>query len=365
MANALCPQSLDDPIGVRAQLVGHHDHAAEVTIDANDDMGLARASTRHHGRGRDLPCGDACGANERAASDSDAAAVDRSLNALAWLLRHLARRADLELGFDGRPEERLAENVRRHLIDGGSQPQYFPLLEAVAAEDLTHLGRADGEGARLVEQHSARLAQRLDRPGALHDHACVRRAREPRDQRDRRRQDQRTRCGHHHHSKRPDRFAAEPPRRTSCQQRRGEEEPGVAVCHPHERRPVRLGLLDQPHKRSVGTLGCRSIGPNLARRARVRRAAEHPHTQGHGDGERLPAQGAGVQDGLTAHERSVNRHHLARADNNDIAGLHLLDRHLLDVVADPAPRSLRGTLDQRCQLSSSTRRSHVLERRAT
>jgi hypothetical protein len=34
-------ESLDDPIGVWSQLVGHHDHTAEVAVDADEHVRLA------------------------------------------------------------------------------------------------------------------------------------------------------------------------------------------------------------------------------------------------------------------------------------------------------------------------------------
>ena len=54
-----------------------------------------------------------------------------------------------------------------------------PGSEPVAGHDLAHIRRADCERAGLVEQDRARLPERLDRPGALDDHARARGPREP------------------------------------------------------------------------------------------------------------------------------------------------------------------------------------------
>ena len=42
--DALGPQPLDDPLGVGAELVGHHDHAGDVPVDRDDDVRLARSA---------------------------------------------------------------------------------------------------------------------------------------------------------------------------------------------------------------------------------------------------------------------------------------------------------------------------------
>ena len=46
VADALGAQALDDPVGVGAQLVGHHDHAGDVAVDADEHVGLAGAVAR-------------------------------------------------------------------------------------------------------------------------------------------------------------------------------------------------------------------------------------------------------------------------------------------------------------------------------
>ena len=61
---------------------------------------------------------------------------------------------------------------------------------------------------------------------------------------------------------------------------------------------------------------------------------------------------------------AVDRDDLAAAHEDDVAHLHLLDRDLLEAVADVAPGDLRRALDERGELAPRARRRHVLERRA-
>ena len=59
----------------------------------------------------------------------------------------------------------------------------------------------------------------------------------------------------------------------------------------------------------------------------------------------------------------VDGHHLACADNHDIAAPPV-DRHLLEPIPDPQLGDLRGALDQRRQLTPGARRRDVLQRLA-
>ena len=63
-------------------------------------------------------------------------------------------------------------------------------------------------------------------------------------------------------------------------------------------------------------------------------------------------------------DRAVDRHDLAGPHDDDVAGLDLLDRDLLEAVADAQLRDLRRALDQRGQLAARARRGDRLERRA-
>ena len=124
------------------------------------------------------------------------------------------------------------------------------------------------------------------------------------------------------------------------------------------------GLLDQPHERRVGALGCRPVCPHLERRAGVGRAAEHRHAAPIVTGSGSPLSVLVSTTASALDDGAVDGHDLAGAHDDDVADLHVLDRHLLDLVADAQLRDLRRTLNERRQLPARARRGDVLERRA-
>ena len=115
-----------------------------------------------------------------------------------------------------------------------------------------------------------------------------------------------------------------------------QEEPGVAIGHPHERRALRLRLLDQPHERRVRAVARRPVGADVERGARVCRSAQHGHPLPQRLGQRLAAERARVNDRLAADHGAVDRDDLAGAHQHHVAGLHPLDRDLFEVGRRPA-----------------------------
>jgi hypothetical protein len=65
--------------------------------------------------------------------------------------------------------ERGRERMRREPVERSSEPQHLAFWQAVQGGDVGELRVAERDRTGLVEQHRARLAQPLDRPGAL-DH---------------------------------------------------------------------------------------------------------------------------------------------------------------------------------------------------
>ena len=196
---------------------------------------------------------------------------------------HVRSRGRPQTSSDRRRHERLAQHVRREPVDRGGQSQELCAIDGADGKDLRHLGRSHRERARLVEQHRARAAERLDRARALHHDPSMRGPRETRDQRDRRCEDQRTRGRHDDDRKRTNGFTAQHPRGRRDDQGGGQEEPRVAVGHPHEWRALRLRLLDEPHECRIRALGCGPIGTYVERGTSVRSAAQHVHPRGQSD----------------------------------------------------------------------------------
>ena len=126
MADAFRAQSLDDPVGVGSEFVGHHDHAADVAVDADEHVGLAGAVAAHDGGGGDLVLGDPDRTDERAAPDRDHATVDHSLDPLPGFLANAGRGLEREPGLGGGAHQRLAEHVRGHAVNRSGEREQSP-----------------------------------------------------------------------------------------------------------------------------------------------------------------------------------------------------------------------------------------------
>ena len=237
-------------------------------VDRDHDVRFSGSSgCRRRGRD-DLLLGYAAVARERTASDRYAVAVDAALDALAGLFVDVSRHGQLEFRLLGGRDQGLAENVGRESVDRGGEPEELPLRPAAPGHDFSYLGRADGQGAGLVEQDGPRLAERLDRTGALDNHSRARGAREAGHQRDRRGENQRAGGCDHDDSQPPHGIAAQRPSEPRGQQCHGKEEAGVPVGHPHHRRPLRLRLLDQPNQRGVRAVARGPVGADVERGCR-------------------------------------------------------------------------------------------------
>ena len=111
--------------------------------------------------------------------------------------------------------DRLPHHVGRQPLDRRHQAQQLVGGDVADRRDALDGRSAGGERPGLVEQHRAGPAELLDGARALGDDAAPRGAREPRHQRDGRRQDERAGCRHHEHgqARAPDRRSG--PRRPS------------------------------------------------------------------------------------------------------------------------------------------------------
>ena len=65
--------------------------------------------------------------------------------------------AELQLGVLSSAPESLTEDVGRHPINRGGQPQQLRGLKAVAGDDLAQLRSSDGQRAGLVEEDRSRF----------------------------------------------------------------------------------------------------------------------------------------------------------------------------------------------------------------
>ena len=134
---------------------------------------------------------------------------------------------------------------------------------------------AERHRARLVEQHRSRLAELLDRRGALDDDAGSRAAGEPELN-----AIGAARINGHGvattktasaRTGSPETAHAE----TGDQSSDRQEDGGVAIGDPDEGRSLAARLLDQPHERGIGALRRRAQRAQLERRPGAARPASH------------------------------------------------------------------------------------------
>ena len=109
-------------------------------------------------------------------------------DSLAGLLVDVGWERQLEARVGGGGHERFAEDVCGQAVNRSREPQQLAGLGAIASHDLADLRRADRQRSGLIEQDRARLAECLDRAGALDNDPGARSAREAGDERDRRRE---------------------------------------------------------------------------------------------------------------------------------------------------------------------------------
>ena len=132
---------------------------------------------------------------------------------------------------------------------------------------------ADRQRAGLVEQNGMRLRQGIERRAALDDDAAACRLRHAGDERDRRSQYERARCGDHQNGETANRISRQHPRQPGDHDRHRQQQQRVAVRQTNERRLGGLRGGDQPDDAGVGALLGRRRRRDLEGVARVERAA--------------------------------------------------------------------------------------------
>ncbi len=202
-----------------------------------------------------------------AADAADDAAAER----LADLLGELEREA---FGL-GACDEGVGEWMGGEPVDAGRQTKRLVRVEPVEGHERFELGLAEGDGARLVEENRVRLAELLDRSGALDDDADASAAGEPGHQGDRGGEDQGARSGDDEDGERPNGVSGERPRDSGDDRGDGEEDRGVAIGDPHERRRLLLRRFDEADEGRVRALGGGTECGHLEGDPRARRAAAH------------------------------------------------------------------------------------------
>jgi len=186
-----------------ARRVGEFEPGDQSAVDADERAGIAG---RHVSVDR-LGSAVAGLTQERAASNCDAAACDRALDALARPLDDIERELERKPTLLCLPDERGRDRMYRGEVDRGREPQRLRLVEAVDAANPGQLRHSEGDGARLVEDHGTRVAEPFDHAAALDDNADAGRPRHAREQGDRRGEDQRAMGCDDEHGQRAHRIA--------------------------------------------------------------------------------------------------------------------------------------------------------------
>ena len=347
---------------VPAQPVGHQHHAPQSPVDPDHHPGPAGLEPVVDQRRDAVDPGVAAAAQPVAASDADPVSVHPSLDPLTRILDHVLGEDQLDLALLRAVDKRLGEDVGGELVDRCPQLQELLRRQLTGASDLLDLRAAAGQCPGLVEEDGARPAEALDRAASLDDHAQPGGSRDAGDQRHRRRQDQRAGGGDHEHRESAHRIAAQRPCRPGDDQCDRQQDRRVAVGHPHERRPLMLGLPDQADYARVGALRGRAGGAQVECLAGIHGAAGDRRSARPRCGQSLSGQGRLVDYGVLALHRPVDRHHLARPHQDPVADPHLLDRDLLEPALAPAVGNPRGALEQGGQLAAGAARGRRLER---
>ncbi len=276
-------------------------------------------------------------------------AVHLSLDAGAVLLVHVGGEDELEVALPRGADDRRRQHVRRDLVERGGQAQQLVRVDRIEDLDLGDLRHAGRQRAGLVEQQHRAAGERLQRAAALHDDAAAGRAADAGDDRDRRRQDQRARCGDDEHGERAHRIAGQEPRAAGDDDRDRDEHDRVAVGQPDEGRLLPLGLVDQSHDAGVRALGRRRDRPQVETLAGAHGAGAHLLAGRALHRPRLARERALVEDRV-AEQQPVDRHHLPRLHEQAIGGPDVLDRPATELAVLVAAHVLRRAFEQRREL---------------
>ena len=241
--------------------------------------------------------------------------------------------------------ESLREHVGGELVERRSEAEQLGPFEAVERLDALDLRHPERQRPGLVEQNSSSPAELLDHAGALDDDAAARRARDACDERDRRGEDQRARRRDDHHREEPNRVAAHRPGDACRREGDREEQRGIAVGDPDERCALRLCLPHESNDPGVGAVGRASRRAQVEGVAGVGGTAPYFVTRERSDRHRFPGQRRLVDDGFAVRDHAVDGDDLACANDDDVAGVDLVDVDLLDRAAAAPVRDARRAFE--------------------
>ena len=216
----------------------------------------------HAGRGG--PRSDSV--DERGPADAHEPAADAGLDAVSVGLAEAVRGRQRQPAHTGLGTDRRGQWMRRPAVR--PRPRRQQLVGRIG-----NLRTAGRQRPGLVEDDHRRPSESLERRAALDDDAAPRRARETRDERDRRCQDQRARRGDDEHGERRDRRAGDEPAEAGNGERDRQEDHGRAIGEASRTRAVGFGLLHEVNDPRVGRRRRRAERDDLHRLPDDARAA--------------------------------------------------------------------------------------------
>ena len=222
-----------------------------------------------------------------ARADDHEAPVHRADDPLPRRLVDRVRRRHHERAPLGGGDHGVRERVARAALHRRGEAEHIVLGEAVRGEHLRHLGAADGERPRLVEDGGVHLLHPLERAAVAHDDVAARRAVDPAEDRDRRREDERTggRDDEHREHARP--VARRPEGRDADDEGERGEPHRVPVGDALQRRLARLRAAHELDDARVLALSREREGADREHPFPVRAAAHEAGARCRGERERL------------------------------------------------------------------------------
>ena len=347
--NAGVAQQPDRPRRVGAKLVGQQQGADRPPLDRDeDDQRRPPRTTADRPRGPFARAGAAIDHVARAGGHLPP--VDHALQSrtdgFPYLLGHPESQAALDPGLD----DGGGEHVMRGLLQRGTQHQHF--LRRLSRRDLDRKQprAADRQRSGLVEQYGMGARQSLQRPAALDQDAAPSGLRNAGDEGDGSRQNQRTRRRRHQHREAADQIARDQPGGEGKYQRHRQEDQGIAVGQPHERRLGGLRRGHQAHDARIGAFARGRRHRQLKGLAGIQRAGQDGGAARLDHRDRLAGQRRFVDRGRGRADDAVDRNDFAGAYQQPVADRDLGYRHFLDTVTGAAMGFARRAVDQRAQI---------------
>ena len=211
--------------------------------------------------------------------------------------------------------------MRGVLFGGGRQTEDLVLGEGPRRPDPDQGRAAVGQGAGLVEGDRLDPAQLFQDTGVFDDDAAARGTAHAAQERHRSGDQQRARGGHHQHLREPGRAAADDPADRAQEVGEGRERNGIPVREPHHGRLAVRGFLDQGHDAAVLRVlhPGRDLHPD--RGLAVEGAAHQPLAGDPFHRQALPGERGFVEAAGFGEQDAVQRHHLTRPHQQDVADL--------------------------------------------